>query len=304
MPCPAAPPDYADPRSWFVLPGSTGLPGAPGLRGVEPVPDPALSDLFYIHPTTLLSDVWNQQGPDQPADSWTWQSAILPQAGLFAASARLFIPRYRQATSRAYREPGRAAEAAYDLAYADIEVAFGHYLRHHHDGRPFILFGHSQGALHVTRLVADVIEPKALVPRLVAAYAIGIGISEGLFGARFRVIQPCTHPDQTGCMIGWNSFLSGSDPTNFLQRTAGRDAAWLGDAGAGPPICINPLTFSIDLPEADGVASRNGALWISAARAGHREALPNGSLHMHDIALFEAELREDATRRCAKAARA
>jgi pimeloyl-ACP methyl ester carboxylesterase len=298
MPRAAAPPDYADPACWFVPPGSVGLPGVP------PDPGPVFADLFYIHPTTLISDSWNQPGPDQAADAWTWQSAILPQAGLCAAFTRLFIPRYRQATSRAYREPGRGAEAAYDLAYADIEAAFAHYLRHHHDGGRFILFGHSQGALHATRLLADIIEPEDLLPKLVAAYAIGIGISQGLFGTRFRRARPCTHPTQTGCVIGWNSFLSGADPADFLQRTAARDAAWLGGAPAGPPICINPLSLRTGLPEADGVASRDGALWISAARAGDLQPLPNGSLHMHDIALFEAELRADAARRCRSAARA
>jgi len=287
----ARPLDYADPQAWFVPPGE-------GDAG------PAPADLFYIHPTTLISDAWNQPGPDPAADAWSWQSAIQPQAGLCSAFTRAFIPRYRQATSRAYREPGHAADAAYDLAYTDIEAAFRHYLRHHHDGRPFILFGHSQGALHAARLLADIIEPETLLPKLAAAYAIGIGISKNLFGRRFRQAQPCTNPDQTGCVISWNSFATGADLTQFLQKTAARDAAWLGDAPPGPPICINPLTFDADLPDADGVTSRDGALWISAARAGHAQPLPNGSLHMHDIALFEAEVQADMARRCAKAARA
>jgi pimeloyl-ACP methyl ester carboxylesterase len=281
-----AEPDYANPQSWFVPPGAGGS-------------GQALADLFYIHPTTLVSDAWNQPGPDPAADAWTWQSAIKPQAGLCAPFTRPFIPRYRQATSRAFREPGSAADKAYDLAYADIKAAFRHYLRHHHDGRPFILFGHSQGALHATRLLAEVIEPETLLPKLVAAYAIGIGISQSLFGPRLRKAEPCARPDQTGCVISWNSFATGADPTAFLQKTAARDAAWLGDAPPGLPICINPLTFDADLPDADGVTSRDGALWITAARAGDREPLPNGSLHMHDIDLFEAELRHDMARRCA-----
>ncbi len=288
-----AAPDYTNPDRWFAPPGSAGEPPAQGQ---------ALADLFYIHPTTLVSDAWNQPGPDPAADAWTWQSAILPQAGLCAPFTRAFIPRYRQATSRAFREPGRAADAAYDLAYADIEAAFRHYLRHHHDGRSFILFGHSQGALHAARLLAEVIEPEALLPKLVAAYAIGIGLSQNLFGTRLREAQPCTHPTQTGCVISWNSFLHSADPAEFLRRTAARDAAWLGGAPTGAPLCINPLTFDPDRPEADGVTSRGGLLWITQARAGNRQALPNGSLHMHDIALFEAELRQDMLRRCTGAA--
>jgi pimeloyl-ACP methyl ester carboxylesterase len=293
MPGPAAPPDYADPNAWFVPPGSRLPPAADA---------PGLADLFYIHPTTLLADGWNQPGPDPATDDRTWQSAIRPQAGLFAGFTRLFIPRYRQATARAFREPGQAAEAAYDLAYADIEAAFRHYLRHDHNGRNFILFGHSQGALHATRLLAEIVEPDALLPRLVAAYAIGIGISQGLFAKRFHQARPCTRPAQTGCVISWNAFLAGADPSTFLERTAARDAAWLGEAHAGAPLCINPHTFSASLPEADGVVSHGGVLWISPARACHLQPLPNGSLHMHDIALFEDELRQDAARRCAMAA--
>jgi pimeloyl-ACP methyl ester carboxylesterase len=293
MPRPAAPPDYTNPDAWFAPPGATLQPQAPG---------PALADLFYIHPTTLLSEDWNQPGPDAAADDVTWRSAILPQASLCAPFTRVFIPRYRQATARAYREPGRLADAAYDLAYADIAAAFRHYLRNHHDGRNVILFGHSQGALHAPRLLAEVVEPEGLLSRLVAAYAIGIGISQGLFGTRFREAQPCTQPGQTGCVISWNSFLAGADPSAFLERTAARDAAWLGDAPAGAPLCINPLTFSASLPEAPGVTCRGGALWISRERAGEVQPLPNGSLHMHDVALFEAELRQDALRRCRRAA--
>ncbi len=272
--------------SWFTPPPTTG---------------PALADLFYIHPTTLISDAWNQPGPDAATDAHTWHTAILPQAGLFAPFTRLFIPRYRQATARAYRQPGPAADAAYDLAYADVAAAFAHYLAHHHHGRNFILFGHSQGALHAARLISDIIEPAGLHTKLVAAYAIGIGFSQALFPTRFRHIRPCTHPTQTGCLISWNSFLAGADTTQFLQRTAARDAAWLGASPPGAPLCINPLTFTADLPESDGITARNGALWIPPDRAAHLQALPNGSLHMHDIALFADELRQDAARRCAAA---
>jgi pimeloyl-ACP methyl ester carboxylesterase len=216
------------------------------------------------------------------------------------------------------------AEAAWDYAYADVADAFRYYLKHHGGGK-LILFGHSQGALHVSRLLAEIIEPEGLVPRLVAAYVIGIGLSEGLFGAQtkfYRQLQPCQSPGQTGCVISWNSFLAGADLTLFQARTRARDEGRCGRVSLGEPICINPLSFDAQVPDVAaglnpgtlvstagdlplpplqpglaGAVCREGVLQVSLNPACPLQPLPGGNMHMHDIALFHASLRADVQRR-------
>ena len=273
-------PDYADPECWFAQPDHAASTQA---------------TVFYVHPTTYSADVWNQDFVCSPGIHDAAAEIVARQTACFASSCRIFAPRYRQASSRAFRERGVGSDAAYALAYADVRAAFLHYLRHRHCGR-LILAGHSQGALHVGRLVAELIEPEGLVSDLIAAYAVGIGFSEALFGNRFRIVVPCERPDQTQCLVSWNTFLVGGDPSTFLQRTGERDAVYLGDKPPGTPICINPISFDADHPDMPGARVQGGLVWVDDAPA-DMPALPGGNMHMHDIALFEPSLGENVRRR-------
>ncbi len=270
-------PDYADPQFWF----------APVTLDASP-----RATAFYIHPTTAAGNGWNQNLA--APDTATFE-IVARQTAPFAASCRVFAPRYRQASSRAFRERGADSDAAYARAYDDIRAAFRHYLRHWHRGC-LILAGHSQGALHIGRLLAEEIEPRGLVGDLIAAYAIGIGFSAGLFGRRFKTILPCERPDQTRCMISWNTFLDGGDAAGFLRRTRERDSAMLGDAPLGLPICINPISFDAKHPRMPGARVQGGVVWVDTAPP-DMPALPGGNMHMHDIALFAPSLADDVKRR-------
>jgi carboxypeptidase C (cathepsin A) len=41
----------------------------------------------------------------------------------------------------------------FEAALDDVKKAFKYYLKHHNEGRPFILAGHSQGSQHIANLV-------------------------------------------------------------------------------------------------------------------------------------------------------
>ncbi|SUJ05160.1 Protein of uncharacterised function (DUF3089) [Sphingomonas paucimobilis] len=70
------------------------------------------------------------------------------------------------------------AERALDLAYRDVDAAFTAFLAQVDPNRPLILAGHSQGALHLSRLLTDrVAKTPALQRRIVAAYIVGWPIS-------------------------------------------------------------------------------------------------------------------------------
>jgi len=271
------------------------------------------ADVFYIHPTTYSSSDWNQRMGDGAAQEWTLRSVAERQASAFADCCRLFMPFYRQASSRAFVERDGRGAAAYELAYDDVRAAFRHYLSTENHGRPFILAGHSQGALLGLWLLQREIAGTPASRRLVAAYLPGIGIPISALPAG---IPTCLHARQTGCAVSWNSFTEAADTAGWSARAV----ADYGRPGADNTIiCINPVTFSASRPRstlregkamlpvaergqppqpaiqrAKAARCENGVLRIALRPGIVAPALPNGSLHMHDIALFWGDLSANA----------
>lgn len=270
------------------------------------------ADVFYIHPTTFQSQQWNQPLAEAATRNWTRASVVDRQLSAFAACCRRFMPWYRQASSRAFAERAGRGAAAYDFAYADIRAAFRHYLAHDNHGRPFILAGHSQGALLGLRLLRDEIAGTAAARRLVVAYLPGIGIPAGALPPG---IVPCLRPAQSGCVASWNSFTLRADTTAWAKR-AQQDYAVPGRDHS--IICVNPLTFSATRPAAPAAVAKG---WLPVAIPGSAPApmtvkaisaacengvlriattisppapLPGGILHMHDIALFWGDIAANA----------
>uniref|UniRef100_UPI0013D36B38 DUF3089 domain-containing protein n=3 Tax=Pseudomonadota TaxID=1224 RepID=UPI0013D36B38 len=68
------------------------------------------------------------------------------------------------------------AQQALDFAYRDVLAAFDRFLEEA-GNRPIILAGHSQGALHLSRLLVDRVAGKPLAKRIVAAYVVGWPVS-------------------------------------------------------------------------------------------------------------------------------
>jgi hypothetical protein len=250
------------------------------------VAEPA-ADVFYVHPTTDRSAGWNQD-PADPAAAAAVTTMIERQGGAFAGCCRLVAPRYRQATARAFRQPGAEADAAYDLAYGDVRRAFEAYLANDNHGRPFILAGHSQGALHVVRLLRELVIGRPVQKQLVAAYPVGIGLA----GPRLPALPVCTTASMTGCIVSWNIFAAGSDVS-----------AWLARSGADPVCNLVPAGTSTALypgqrtprPVTLHARCERGVLFVDAPP--EFQALPDGSLHLHDVELLYGPLGEDALQR-------
>jgi len=127
-------------------------------------------DCFYVYPTLNFSNrYWNapldHQGINELVDE-----LILPgQVSVFNACCRIFVPRYRQATFYSFLRTRKNGRAALEVAGADVIAAFDYYMAHLNKGRPFFLAGHSQGALHVMRLLEERIEDTPLVKQLVGS---------------------------------------------------------------------------------------------------------------------------------------
>jgi hypothetical protein len=98
------------------------------------------------------------------------------QASAFNSVGEIWAPKYRQATFGAFLTGEADAGKALDFAYRDVAAAFDEFVKESGD-RPIILAGHSQGALHLERLLREKVAGKPIAKRIVAAYVVGWPIS-------------------------------------------------------------------------------------------------------------------------------
>jgi hypothetical protein len=216
--------DYAQPASWLCLPGRQDACGRPlattvldpdgyGTGSVSrPAADPA-ADCFYVYPTISRDTGLNSDmnaGPEE-------HGIAAVQFARFASVCRTFAPLYRSMTLAGIPRAiaGQDLTENFNFAYADVLAAWRHYLAEHNQGRPFVLIGHSQGTIHLTRLVAEEIEGKEIAGRMLSAMLIGynIEVPQGqAVGGSFRSTPLCTAAGQTGCVVTYVSFRADSPP--------------------------------------------------------------------------------------------
>jgi pimeloyl-ACP methyl ester carboxylesterase len=311
---------YADPKMWFARPDMPDNPALWTPAGYKPGAAPQAA-VFFIHPTSYLDrSHWNAPLDNKEAND---RAALFlrGQASAFNDSGLIWAPRYRQATFGAFLTSEKSANEALDLAYHDIEQAFAQFLKEAGD-RPIILAGHSQGALHLTRLLREHVTDTPLAKRIVAAYVIGWPISKTADLPALGLPE-CATPDQTGCILSWQSFAEPADPSLILD-TFDASTGFTGAARKGTAmICTNPLTGaaggaapasanlgtltpSADLSSATIAAGQVGAqcdgrglLMIGAPIDLGAYVLPGNNYHVYDYSLFWANVRADAARRLA-----
>lgn len=198
-------PDYSQNHSWAAL------PNRPDKADISPDPifqdrqSSAEVDVFYIHPTIYHSKkYWNADIRDSVQNYKVDDLAIKNQATVFNGVAKVYAPRYRQMTYPGFSTKDTASKRdALAFAYQDVKAAFEYYLKNYNNGRPFIIASHSQGTIHATRLLKEMIDGTPLQSKFVAGYTIGYKIPDN----SFHSIPVCDCPDKTGCVVNWNSYL-------------------------------------------------------------------------------------------------
>jgi pimeloyl-ACP methyl ester carboxylesterase len=222
-PGPEAPPpalDYADARNWVCRPDhpcrddlTTAVLEADGrvrLERFEPAADPKI-DCFYVYPTVSMSrDLIAPPGVTEAE-----RRAVRQQTLRLTAVCRLYVPFYRQFTvggMEAHLRPSPATvEAGKTRADADVLAAWDHYLAHDNHGRGVVLIGHSQGAGVLQDLIRRRIEGQPAQARIVSAILPGSFLTAPKgqdVGGTFKSLPACRRPDQTGCVIVFNSYRS------------------------------------------------------------------------------------------------
>jgi hypothetical protein len=314
-------PDYSRPGSWIARPDqaddpSRWLPGGfTGGRSGD-------AAIFYIHPTTYLDrDRWNAPIDTVGPTEFRTELFVQSQASAFNGAGQVWAPRYRQAAFGAFLLKSEDARKALDLAYGDISRAFDRFVDES-GNRPIILAGHSQGALHLERLLKEKIAGKPIARRIVAAYIVGWPISTAADLPALGLL-PCRAPNQAGCLLSWMSFGDPANPDLIFSEWEKTKGFSGGERRQREVLCVNPLTGSEgsaappqdnpgtliptpDLTSATLLRSVVGAhcdkgLLILDGKipAIGPYALPGNNYHVYDYSLFWGAIREDSERRLA-----
>ena len=307
---------------WYARPDIANNPALWRPSGFHEAASPRHAAVFFIHPTSFLDrSAWNAPLDDARAIELA-QLFIKGQASAFNGVGDIWAPRYRQATFGAFLTTRPEAKQALDAAYADVALAFDAFLAANPD-RPLILAGHSQGALHLTRLLRERIAGQPAAKRIVTAYVVGWPVSVQSDLAALG-LPACATADQAHCILSWQSYAEPADPklvTDAYDATTGFD----GRPRRGTAmLCTNPLTgvpgtaasanqnlgalvpdvnFRNAALEAGKVPARcggRGILLIGPPPAGITSyVLPGNNYHVFDYSLFWANVRADAARRLA-----
>ncbi len=320
-------PDYAKLASWSAHPGLKADPARWAPAGVSANPAVSIAPkaaVFFILGTTAFDrSKWNV-GLDDPKVNERTDIFLRLQASSFNSVGAIWSPRYRQATFGSFLTDKPQAAQAIDAAYADVLAAFDAFVAAQPADRPLILAGHSQGSLHLLRLLKERVAGTPLAGRIIAVYAAGWPVSLTADLPALG-IPACTAAAQTGCLLSWQSFAEPADYA-LVRESFDRGQGLTGAPRAGTAIlCTNPLAgvmTSAALPAArnlgslvpeaglksghvvaPGVPARCTAEGITSIGEPPLEftayILPGNNFHVYDYPLFWANIRADAERRAA-----
>ncbi|TAD83196.1 MAG: DUF3089 domain-containing protein [Sphingomonadales bacterium] len=322
---------YDDPALWFSRPGigtsdpARWQPAYANDRGLLPTPagPKQAFAVFFVHPTSYLNRAsWNaplENGGDPEAERIA-RIYLRGMASPFNAASEIWAPRYRQATMGAFLTTAPEGAKAVEAAYSDVREAFRYFLSSVDGDTPIVLAGHSQGALHLKRLIAEELKDTPAATRLVAAYLIGWPVST-LHDLPVIGFPACAAPDQTACIISWSSFAEPADPALVLKAYAATPALDGKLPGSDPMLCSNPLTgqFGGNAPASANLGTlvpedsmekgelvpglvparcdKRGLLLIGPPPEMGSYVLPGNNYHVYDLPLFWANTKADVIRR-------
>ncbi len=316
---------YSETDMWLAHPGRSA--NNPALWLPQGTADdlPALAGnrkpaVFFIHPTSYLSrDHWNAPLDDEESQARA-RIFLRGQASAFNAVGEVWAPRYRQAAIGAFLTDKPEGQMALDAAYADVLVAFDEFISAISVEQPIVLAGHSQGSLHLMHLLKDRVAGTPLANRVIAAYVVGWPVSiETDIPA--MGLAACDSPDQTGCILSWESFAEPADYSRILE-VYNMTIGFNGQPRKGTKmLCTNPINGDIDsaatgnrnlgtlvpndeLSEGKLVSGsvparcdEKGILLIGDPPDLGPYTLPGNNYHVYDYSLFWANVRADVMRR-------
>ena len=221
--------DYSDMNNWLSFGGDKSK----------------AADIFVIYPTVTYG-TGDADRPYVRLENGAMRviaSFWLREAGdTFASSANVYAPFYRQLN-------GVDLESMNNRAFAsntnktprdDVFAAFDYYLTHVNKGeRPFILFGHSQGAHLAAELATTLLGSQKYRKHnknLIAAYAIGCSVDASQI-AKNPGLKFSRRGDDTGVILSWNT----TAPSEAESQAYRNFVTWKPGA-----LMTNPVTWKTD----------------------------------------------------------
>lgn len=293
--------DYSDKNNWLQISGD---------KNNE-------VDVFYLYPT-----VWYGEGTNKdfvcPIDFKPMRenatNALISQSTVFKEVGNIYAPFYRQADALYILDTNnniKNKEKYFnDIPKKDAIAAFDYFIKNFNNNKPFILMGHSQGAMMIKEILKDYFKTNEnLNNRLVAAYIIGYSVTTNdlIENPHLRFAKG---EYDTGVIISYNtesSIFNGYNPT-LLE-------------GA---IAINPITWTLEEDEAAKEKSLGSCFFagtnynivknFASAKVDKKRGLikcdsinaddfyidgmfEKGNYHVYDIALYYNDLKENARKR-------
>ena len=321
-PPPRSGPDYAEKANWIARPDvpPDENPSLWTPEGLAPAAGSGPAHVFFVHPTTYLQrDRWNATLDDRESRDRA-DLFVRSQASAFNHVGKVWAPRYRQAAFGAFLLDSEDATRALDLAYDDVAQAFDAFLAAIPAGEPIILAGHSQGALHLSRLLREKVAKQPVARRIVAAYVVGWPLSVK-DDVPTLGLPACRAADEAGCILSWQSF---GEPANTKLITDAYEKPVLPGGGhrdRRDMLCTNPIS---GMPDSAAPPSANGGTLVpddglstatlAVGQVGARcdkgflilsgdipplgpYVLPGNNYHVYDYALFWGAVRADVARR-------
>ena len=286
--------DYSHPANWVIY--------------EETIRENCQVDLFYVLPT-IFSDknnaymVWHNNKAIQKKA----QMIAAQHTGIFSPYSRVFAPYYRQAEfRRALNEISVPVEKQTFIHHGinDVRAAFRYYMKHHNQGRPFILLGFSQGSIALLEVMKTELADPKVKAQLVAAYLIGYPNMPKTF-PQYPFLRTAQKADDTGVIITYNSQAPGTVKSPFT--------------GKNDVYCINPVNWRTDAKLAEKAEHKgscffdfktgkatdkkrfvsakidpaSGGLVVETAEPGKYDSrsLGPGVYHMFDLNFFYYDLR-------------
>lgn len=274
-------------------------------------------DVFYLYPT-----VWYGEGTNKdfvcPIDFKPMRenatNALISQSSLFEEVGNIYAPFYRQADALYILDTNnniKNKEKYFnDIPKKDALAAFDYFIKNYNNNKPFILIGHSQGAMMIKEILIDYFKTNEnLMNRLVAAYIIGYSVTTNDLEKNPHLKFARSEYD-TGVIISYNtesSIFNGYNPT-LLE-------------GA---IAINPITWTLEEDEATKEKSLGSCFFagtnfnivknFASAKVDKKRGVikcdsinaddfyidgmfEKGNYHVYDIALYYNDLKENARKR-------
>lgn len=290
-----ATPDYAQEASWLAKPAT------PTHK----------VDVFFVYPTILFDDVNWFMDPSDPAMRAAARGTLVQQASVFEGQANIYAPVYRQMNIAALGLSDEDAAPIQKIVHDDVWSAFTHYLKYENKGRPFFLAGHSQGSMILTDLMLDHWGSLGVEKRLVAALLPGWSMTTDNLAGNPNIAM-CERPDQTGCVISYNTMAAGRQkaaPTLLPGEVAVNPLTWTLDNDlASAELNLGAVFFDANntpttYPHFTSAQIVDGGLVVQpkdvqlvTVEGGH---FPSGIYHAFDYSLFFENLRENIARRIA-----